>query len=108
MISKANSEKMAVKLNTDTSPMNYFNALRAIRDVLVDHKDVYVVNEGANTLDNARNIIDMYKPRQRLDCGTWGVMGIGMGYAVGAAVTSGKPVVAIEGDSAFGFQWHGN
>ncbi|MEQ4694602.1 oxalyl-CoA decarboxylase [Providencia manganoxydans] len=100
---KANSEKMAAKLNTDTSPMNYFNALRAIRDVLVDHKDVYVVNEGANTLDNARNIIDMYEPRKRLDCGTWGVMGVGMGYAIGAAVTSGKPVVAIEGDSAFGF-----
>ncbi|QCJ71898.1 oxalyl-CoA decarboxylase [Providencia heimbachae] len=100
---KANVEKMASKLNTDTSPMNYFNALRAIRDVLVDHKDAYVVNEGANTLDNGRNIIDMYEPRKRLDCGTWGVMGVGMGYAVGAAVTSGKPVVAIEGDSAFGF-----
>ncbi|BBG61354.1 MULTISPECIES: oxalyl-CoA decarboxylase [Providencia] len=100
---KVNVEKMATKLNTDTSPMNYFNALRAIRDVLVDHKDVYVVNEGANTLDNARNIIDMYQPRKRLDCGTWGVMGVGMGYAVGASVTSGIPVVAIEGDSAFGF-----
>lgn len=100
---KINIEKMAQKLNTDTSPMNYFNALRAIRDVLVDHKDIYVVNEGANTLDNARNIIDMYEPRKRLDCGTWGVMGVGMGYAVGATVTSGKPVVAIEGDSAFGF-----
>lgn len=100
---KINVEKMAQKLNTDTSPMNYFNALRAIRDVLVDHKDIYVVNEGANTLDNARNIIDMYEPRKRLDCGTWGVMGVGMGYAVGATVISGQPVVAIEGDSAFGF-----
>lgn len=56
----------------------------------------------ANTSDNARNIIDMYKPRRRLDC-SWGVMGIGMGYAIGASVTSGSPVVAIEGDSAFGF-----
>src|SRR5260370_42172868 len=45
----------------------------------------------------------MYEPRKRLDTGTWGVMGIGMGYAIGAAVTTGKPVVAIEGDSAFGF-----
>lgn len=102
-IKTVNATKMAAKLNKDVSPMNYFCALRAIRDVLVDYKDVYVVNEGANTLDNGRNIIDMYKPRQRLDCGTWGVMGIGMGYAIGAAVTSGKPVVAIEGDSAFGF-----
>ncbi|MDQ2989674.1 MAG: thiamine pyrophosphate-dependent enzyme, partial [Pseudomonadota bacterium] len=48
-------------------------------------------------------VIDMYEPRKRLDSGTWGVMGIGMGYAIGAAVTTGKPVVALEGDSAFGF-----
>jgi oxalyl-CoA decarboxylase len=83
--------------------MNFSSALRAIRDTLARNKDVYVVNEGANTLDFARNIIDMYEPRKRLDTGTWGVMGIGMGYAIGAAVTTGKPVVAIEGDSAFGF-----
>lgn len=102
-IKQVNAAKMAAKLNKDVMPMNYFCALRAIRDVLVDYKDVYVVNEGANTLDNGRNIIDMYQPRKRLDCGTWGVMGIGMGYAIGAAATSGKPVVAIEGDSAFGF-----
>ena len=45
----------------------------------------------------------MYEPRKRLDVGTWGIMGIGMGFAVAAAVTTGKPVIAIEGDSAFGF-----
>lgn len=98
-----NAQKMQEKLNTDTQPLNYFNALSAVRDVLSENHDVYLVNEGANTLDNARNIIDMYKPRHRLDSGTWGVMGIGMGYAIGASVTSGSPVVAIEGDSAFGF-----
>jgi oxalyl-CoA decarboxylase len=30
-------------------------------------------------------------------------MGIGMGYAIAAAVETGQPVIAIEGDSAFGF-----
>jgi oxalyl-CoA decarboxylase len=45
----------------------------------------------------------MYQPRKRLDVGTWGVMGIGMGFAIGAAVETGKPVLAVEGDSAFGF-----
>jgi oxalyl-CoA decarboxylase len=45
----------------------------------------------------------MYKPRKRLDVGTWGVMGIGMGFSVAAAVVSGEQVIAIEGDSAFGF-----
>ncbi|MDU6835225.1 MAG: thiamine pyrophosphate-dependent enzyme, partial [Bradyrhizobium sp.] len=62
-----------------------------------------LVNEGANTLDLARGVIDMYQPRKRLDVGTWGVMGIGMGSAIAAAVETGKPVLAIEGDSAFGF-----
>jgi len=98
-----NVASMAARLNANPNPMNFSSALRAIRDTLARNRDVYVVNEGANTLDFARNIIDMYEPRKRLDTGTWGVMGVGMGYAIGAAVTSGKPVVAIEGDSAFGF-----
>ena len=98
-----NLSKMAAMLAQNPSPMNFHSALRAIRDVLKTRPDVNVVNEGANTLDFARSIIDMYEPRKRFDSGTWGIMGIGMGYAIGAAVTSGKPVVAIEGDSAFGF-----
>lgn len=98
-----NIAKMTAALEKDPSPMNFHSALRAIRDVLKLRPDIYLVNEGANTLDYTRSIIDMYEPRKRLDTGTWGVMGIGMGYAIGAAVTSGKPVVAIEGDSAFGF-----
>jgi oxalyl-CoA decarboxylase len=100
---KHNAERMAAHLAANPDPMDFYSALRAIRDVLVTRPDVYVVNEGANTLDFGRNIIDMYEPRKRLDSGTWGVMGIGMGYAIGAAVAGGKPVVAIEGDSAFGF-----
>jgi oxalyl-CoA decarboxylase len=98
-----NLEKMAATLAKNPSPMNFHSALRAIRDVLKTRPDINVVNEGANTLDYARSIIDMYEPRKRFDSGTWGIMGIGMGFAIGAAVTSGKPVVAIEGDSAFGF-----
>src|SRR5438874_4536728 len=98
-----NIERMAARLNADPSPMNFSSALRAVRNALAAHPDVYIVNEGANTLDFGRNIIDMNMPRHRLDSGTWGVMGIGMGYAVGAAAVTGKPVVAIEGDSAFGF-----
>jgi oxalyl-CoA decarboxylase len=100
---QGNVGRMAAHLNANPSPMDFYSALRAIRDVLAEHSDVYVVNEGANTLDFGRNIIDMSQPRKRLDSGTWGVMGIGMGYAIGAAIVSSKPVVAIEGDSAFGF-----
>ena len=98
-----NLAKMAATLDKNPSPMNYHSALRAIRDVLKTRPDINVVNEGANALDFTRSIVDMYQPRKRFDAGTWGIMGIGMGYSIGAAVTSGLPVVAIEGDSAFGF-----
>jgi oxalyl-CoA decarboxylase len=98
-----NDANMRQRLAEDPHPMRFYNALGAIRAVLQENPDAYVVNEGANALDLARNVIDMEVPRHRLDTGTWGVMGIGMGYAIAAAVETGKPVVAIEGDSAFGF-----
>jgi oxalyl-CoA decarboxylase len=94
---------MRRRLAEDPHPMRFYNALRAVRDVLQRYPDVYLVNEGANALDIARNVIDMQAPRHRLDSGTWGVMGVGMGYAIAAAAETGEPVVAIEGDSAFGF-----
>ena len=94
---------MAAHLDANPNPMDFYSALRAIRDVLADKPEIYVVNEGANTLDFGRNVIDMRATSQASRRGTWGVMGIGMGYAIGAAVISGKPVVAVEGDSAFGF-----
>jgi len=101
--SAQNVAKMSQRLAADPHPMQFYGALRAIRDVLHENPHAYVVNEGANALDFARNVIDMSVPRHRLDSGTWGVMGIGMGYAIAAAVESGAPVVAIEGDSGFGF-----
>ena len=98
-----NLSKMAATLALNPSPMNFHSALAVIRDAVKARPDAIVVNEGANTLDFARSIVDMYEPRKRLDVGTWGIMGIGMGYSIAAAVITGKPVIAIEGDSAFGF-----
>jgi oxalyl-CoA decarboxylase len=103
--SEQNVSKMAKRMEAAKTahPMKFVGALQAIRDVLSDNPQTYVVNEGANALDLARNTIGMQVPRHRLDSGTWGVMGIGMGYAIATAVETGGPVVAIEGDSAFGF-----
>ncbi|MGH6778694.1 MAG: oxalyl-CoA decarboxylase [Bradyrhizobium sp.] len=98
-----NVAKMAPRLMNNKSPMDYHGALGALRTVIKDRPDAILVNEGANTLDLARGVIDMYQPRKRLDVGTWGVMGVGMGSAIAAAVETGKPVLAVEGDSAFGF-----
>ncbi|MFG1401803.1 oxalyl-CoA decarboxylase [Xanthobacter sediminis] len=98
-----NREKMEKHLAANPSPMDFFSAFGAIRKVVADKPDLYIVSEGANTLDIGRNLIDQHLPRHRLDVGTWGVMGVGLGNAIGAAVTTGKQVLAIEGDSAFGF-----
>ncbi|HET9822733.1 MAG TPA: oxalyl-CoA decarboxylase [Burkholderiaceae bacterium] len=98
-----NVAKMAETLAKNPSPMNFHSALNVVRDIVKANPDAMLVNEGANALDFTRSIVDMHKPRKRLDVGTWGVMGIGMGFAVAAAVETDQPVIAIEGDSAFGF-----
>jgi oxalyl-CoA decarboxylase len=100
---ESNEAKMATRLLSNSLPMDYHNGLGAIRQIVKERPDAILVNEGANTLDFARSIVDMYEPRKRLDVGTWGVMGIGMGYAIAAAIETGRPVLAVEGDSAFGF-----
>ncbi|WP_375463432.1 oxalyl-CoA decarboxylase [uncultured Methylobacterium sp.] len=100
---EANIAKMGQRLLKNSTPMDFHGALGALRTIIKERPDAILVNEGANTLDLARGVIDMYKPRKRLDVGTWGIMGIGMGFAVAAAVETGHPVLAVEGDSAFGF-----
>ena len=98
-----NVAKMAETLAKNPAPMSFHSALNVVRDIVKANPEAYLVNEGANALDFTRSIVDMYKPRKRLDVGTWGVMGIGMGFSVAAAVVGGGQVIAVEGDSAFGF-----
>ncbi|SFE42809.1 oxalyl-CoA decarboxylase [Roseivivax sediminis] len=100
---QGNIEKMAPRLKNNNSPMDYQGSLGVIKDLMAENPDVVLVNEGANALDQCRSIVDLHKPRKRLDVGTWGIMGVGMGNAVAAAVETGNQVLAVEGDSAFGF-----
>lgn len=103
--SRVKNAKFAQRLAdaVTASPMNHWSALSAAKKVMEANPDVILVNEGANTLDDTRDTIDMAMPRHRIDCATWAIMGMGMGSAIGAAVATDKSVVAIEGDSAFGF-----
>ena len=102
-ITVAKNASFAKRLEPQTVPMTHWSALSAAKKVIEANPDVILVNEGANTLDDTRDAIDMSLPRHRIDCATWAIMGMGMGSAIGAAVATGKQVVAIEGDSAFGF-----
>ena len=99
------NKKFAARLQAaaNAQPMNHWTALNAIKPILESNPDVILINEGANTLDDTRDTVDMALPRHRVDCASWSIMGMGMGSTIGAAVATGKSVVAIEGDSAFGF-----
>jgi 2-hydroxyacyl-CoA lyase 1 len=89
-------------LDDDSAPMGYYRALRDIRDVLP--RDAMIVSEGASTMDIGRTVLPNFEPRHRLDAGSFGTMGVGLAFAIAAqAVHPGKRVVAVEGDSAFGF-----
>lgn len=103
--SDENNAKFAKRIaDSEAKPtLGFYSAIEPINDLMQKHPDTYIVSEGANTLDIGRNLIGMQKPRHRLDTGTWGVMGVGLGYAIATAVETGKPVIALEGDSAFGF-----
>lgn len=100
---KVKNAKFAERLKNVKSPMDHWTALSAVKPIIEANPDIILINEGANTLDDTRDAIDMSLPRHRVDCATWAIMGMGMGSTVGAAVATGKSVVAIEGDSAFGF-----
>ncbi|XP_033100773.1 2-hydroxyacyl-CoA lyase 1-like [Anneissia japonica] len=105
---KVESNKaLNLKLAKDQSvPMNYYTVLHRIQSALP--KDAIIVSEGSNTMDIGRTVLENYLPKHRLDAGTFGTMGVGLGFAIAAAVLARdlwpeKRVVCIEGDSAFGF-----
>ena len=102
----AELERKAIDQNewmaSDEAPMNYYRPLKEINDRMP--RDAVFVTEGENTMAIARQVIQSYEPRSRLDAGTWGTMGVGPGFALAAqAVNPGKRVIALEGDAAFGF-----
>ncbi|KAK9091379.1 hypothetical protein Sjap_024556 [Stephania japonica] len=104
--SKDNVAKLEVQLAKDVVPFNFFTPMRIIRDAILAEGSPapILVSEGANTMDVGRSVLIQTEPRTRLDAGTWGTMGVGLGYCIAAAVASpDRLVVAVEGDSGFGF-----
>lgn len=102
----ANARAVQELSSSTTIPMNYHVAYKQIVNLIP--KDCIIVNEGANTMDIGRTMLPNYLPRHRLDAGTFGTMGVGVGFAIAAALwcqqhAPEKRVVCIQGDSAFGF-----
>lgn len=103
---KDNVVKMEAQLAKEVVPFNFLTPMKIIRDAIsgLGSPAPILVSEGANTMDVGRAVLVQTEPRTRLDAGTWGTMGVGLGYCIAAAVVSpDRLVVAVEGDSGFGF-----
>ena len=99
---QANMEAVQPMIDDDSAPTNYYRAFKDIVEWLP--QDAIIIGEGANTMDIGRTQMPNRLPRHRLDAGTYGTMGVGLGFAIAAAVTNpDKPIVSVQGDSAFGF-----
>ncbi|XP_023322403.1 2-hydroxyacyl-CoA lyase 1 [Eurytemora carolleeae] len=90
----------------ETVPLNYYAAFNQFSQTIPD--STYIVSEGANTMDIGRTMLKNNLPRHRLDAGTFGTMGVGLGFAIATALYArdndpGARVLCVEGDSAFGF-----
>uniref|UniRef100_UPI003AAAFAD4 2-hydroxyacyl-CoA lyase 1 isoform X2 n=1 Tax=Centroberyx gerrardi TaxID=166262 RepID=UPI003AAAFAD4 len=102
----ANAKISKVLALQSAVPMNYYTVFHHISQLLPH--DCVIVSEGANTMDIGRTMLHNYLPRHRLDAGTFGTMGVGLGFAIAAAAleksqNKGQRIVCVEGDSAFGF-----
>ncbi len=97
-----NEAQVTAMMQDDSLPMGYYRALREVREHIP--RDAIICSEGANTMDIGRSVMLNYDARQRLDAGTFGTMGVGLAFAIAAAVVHpGRKVFCVEGDSAFGF-----
>lgn len=121
-IAKEKNEAKAVALaQKDTVPLSYEHAFEVIKNTLhelspAEESGICYVSEGSNTMDISRSIFPLEHPRLKLDAGSYGTMGVGLGYAIAAheaynglnaLAQSGpkgrKKIVCLEGDSGFGF-----
>jgi 2-hydroxyacyl-CoA lyase 1 len=98
----ANAKQIAPQIADDAAPANYYRALKDVAAWCPD--DAIIIGEGASTMDIGRTQLLNSKPRHRLDAGSYGTMGIGMGFVIAAAVVHpDKPIISVSGDSAIGF-----
>lgn len=101
-----NRKTVSAMMADKSTPLNYYAVLSTVQKLIP--KDSIIVNEGANTMDIGRTVLLNGKPRCRLDAGTYGTMGLGLGFAISASLHcqsegKGQRVVCVQGDSAFGF-----
>lgn len=100
--SAENAAMIAPQINDDSAPGGYYRLLRDVAAWVP--KNAIICSEGASTMDIGRTQLPNFAPRQRLDAGSYGTMGVGLGFVIAACVVHpDRPIVHVSGDSAIGF-----
>jgi acetolactate synthase-1/2/3 large subunit len=90
-----------VALASDAAPIHPLRLCREVRDFI--DRDAVLCVDGQEILNYARQTIPTFVPRHRLNSGTFGTMGVGMPFGIGAKVACpDKQVVVLHGDGSFG------
>jgi len=100
--STENAAMIAPQIADESAPGGYYRLLRDVSAWIP--KNAIICSEGASTMDIGRTQLPNFNPRSRLDAGSYGTMGVGLGFVIAACVVHpDRPVVHVSGDSAIGF-----
>ena len=88
-------------MHSDATPIHPLRLCKEVRDFLP--RDGILVVDGQEILNYGRQSIPTYMPGHRLNSGSFGTMGVGVPFGVGAkAARPDKPVLVLHGDGSFG------
>jgi acetolactate synthase-1/2/3 large subunit len=100
-INREKGAKAAERMNSDNVPIHPLRLCKEVGDFL--DRDAILVVDGQEILNFGRQSIRTYLPGHRLNSGTFGTMGVGLPFGVGAKVACpDKQVLVLHGDGSFG------
>ncbi|GAA4341916.1 hypothetical protein GCM10023144_43210 [Pigmentiphaga soli] len=100
-INAEKAQQAEAKLNIDQEMIHPLRLCKEIRDFL--DRDAILVVDGQEILNYARQSIPTFHPGHRLNSGTFGTMGVGLPFGIGAKLAHpDKQVLVLHGDGSFG------
>lgn len=89
------------QIESDAAPIHHYRLARELDRVL--DPGTVVVGDGGDVVAAVSRVLRVHRPGHWLDPGPFGCLGVGPGYALGAATAGfAERVVVVMGDGAFG------
>lgn len=91
-------------LSSDQTPIHPLRLCKEVRDFI--DRDAVLVVDGQEILNFGRQSIPSFRPGRRINSGTFGTMGVGLPYALGAQVAlPDTQVICLHGDGSLGMNF---